>query len=512
MSTPRIPDQLNLTAREHADRIGWIDNGHPHRFADTEALTACLAGGLQALGLRRGDRIGVIAPNRMAWLWLFFASARLGVAVVGLSVRYRDAELRHMVNDSAMKAVFTVAAHDNFDFLAMFDRLAPETPTLEQVVDLDGERFQQLLRAEPVPVAPELNADDLAMVIYTSGTTGRPKGTALTHASMLASAAAQAAHTRMIPEDHTQLALPFNHVGGITCGILTSLMGGATCELVADFKADRVLAMMAEHPPTLLQGVPTMLTLLLMDPALEHADLSRVRMVITGGSNVDDTLLTRLQQTVPAATLMNLYGLSESSGAIVMTPWECDDDSLKRCIGQPLADAGLRVVDEAGTDLPAGEVGELLFRGVGVVPGYIGAAEESDTFDDDGWLHTGDLGERDSNGMITLRGRKKDMFIQGGFNVYPAEVENHIARLDQVMMVAGIGVPDAVLGEVGCYYVVPRPGSDLDEAAVLEHCRQALADYKVPRRLVFRDSLPLTPAGKIQKALLREAVPGERHG
>ncbi|KAF0804441.1 long-chain-fatty-acid--CoA ligase [Alcanivorax xiamenensis] len=507
MSVRRIPDQLDLAAQEHAQRTGWIDNGVRYSFDDAQTISASLAGGLRELGLRRGDRIGVIAPNRVDWLWLFFACARLGVAVVGLSVRYRDAELRYMVKDSGIRAVFTVADHDKCDFLALFDRLAPETPTLEQVVDLDGERFQQLLRAEPAALDPELSADDLAMVIYTSGTTGRPKGTALTHASMLASAAAQAAHTRISPEDHTQLALPFNHVGGITCGILTSLLGGATCELVADFKADQVLAMMAEHPPTLLQGVPTMLTLLLMNPALEQVDLSRVRMVITGGSNVDDTLLARLQEVVPRATLMNLYGLSETSGAIVMTPWKCDDDSLKRCIGQPLADAGLRVVDETGADLPVGEVGELLFRGVGVVPGYIGAADSGGAFDEEGWLHTGDLGERDDKGMITLRGRKKDMFIQGGFNVYPAEVENHIARLEQVMMVAGIGVPDAVLGEIGCYYIVSRPGTDLDEAAVLAHCR-ALADYKIPRRLVFRDSLPLTPAGKIQKALLRKEAEG----
>lgn len=392
----RIPDLLARIASEHGERVGWIDNGRQYRFADMAAISARLAGGLRAMGLKRGDRIGIIAPNRIQWLWLFFAGARIGVTVVGLTVRYRDEEIRYMVADSQLKAVFTVASHDGFDFLALCERLG-----LSQVVDLDGEDFRRLLDAEPVPTDAALSGEDLAMVIYTSGTTGRPKGAALSHASMLAAARAQAAHTRIGPADHGHLALPFNHVGGITCGVLTSLTGAATCELVAEFKADRMLEMMKAHPPTSLQGVPTMLTLLLMHPRIAEVDLSRVRIVIAGGSTVDDSLLSRLQKLVPQATLMNLYGLSETSGAIVMTPWESSDEQLKGSIGRPFPDAQVRVVDSEGRDLPAGEVGELLLRGVGVVGGYVGAADSAAAFDADGWLHTGDLGQLSEDGLIT---------------------------------------------------------------------------------------------------------------
>jgi len=507
-----ISEALSDRARSHADHVAYIDGDRPHTFAEADAASDRIAGALLARGFECGDRIGIIAPNQIEWVVLFFAAAKIGVAVVGLTVRYRDSEIEYMANDSRMKAVFTVAEHDGFDFLDMFRRLSDRLPALQTVVAIGGgaqgqPTFEDFMGSVPDRRAlsearSRVRGGDLAMVIYTSGTTGRPKGTALTHRSMLASAGAQADHVRANDQDLIQLAMPLNHVGGITCGILTQMLGGGTCELVPVFKADTVLEMMRRHPPTQVSGVPTMLTLLLMNPRSAEVDLSGVRLVITGGTNVDDTLLGRLQQRMPQATLMNLYGLSESSGAIVMTPWECDDESLMTSIGRPLSGAELRVVADGETDAAPGEVGELRFRGLGVVEGYIGAAASASPIDDQGWLRSGDLGEVDARGYIYLRGRQKDMYIQGGFNVYPAEVEGHIARHPDVLMVAGIGVPDPVLGEIGRYYIVPRPEAELTEQAILDHCA-SLADYKIPRQIVFRGELPLTPAGKIQKAALR---------
>jgi fatty-acyl-CoA synthase len=321
---------------------------------------------------------------------------------------------------------------------------------------------------------------------------------------MLASAAAQAVHQQACGTDLLQLALPLNHVGGITCGVLTNLIGGGVCELVPVFKADLMLELIARRPPTIITGVPTMLTLFIANPAWATVNLDSVRLIVTGGSNVESGLLAQLRQRMPQAQIMNLYGLSESSGALVMTPPGCDEARLMSSIGRPLAGAELRVVTREGREAGIGEVGELWFRGLGVVPGYIGAAAGADAFDAEGWLHTGDLGEVDADGYIRLRGRAKDMYIQGGFNVYPAEIEDFIGRHPKVLMVAGIGVPDRVLGEVGRYYVVPKPGSGLTGQEILDHCRGQLADYKVPRQVVLRDELPLTPAGKIRKAQLRE--------
>ncbi|MDH4391912.1 MAG: AMP-binding protein [Aquabacterium sp.] len=506
-----IGDHLTAAGRQRGQVSAVVDNGQHHRWCDLDATSDQLACGLMGLKLARGDRIGIIGLNQVEWLLLFYAAAKIGVAVVGLSVRYRDTELEAMLGDSQTKAVFTLQQHEGFDFIAMLQRLGPRLPALRHVIAIDGSGLNSLAALAATPLeAGRLSAarrrvlaDDVAMVIYTSGTTGRPKGAGLTHRSLLAAATAQAQHTRVGPQDVVHLANPLNHVGGITCGVLTHLVGGGTVVLVPEFKADRMIALMQQHRPTILAGVPTVLTLLLMHARIDAVDLSGVRLVFSGGSNVDAALLKRLADRMPQATLMNLYGLTETSGAIVMTPWDRSDADLMATIGLPFDSARLKIAGPQGQALPAGTVGELWFRGAGVVPGYIGAAA-GQGFSADGWLQTGDLGLVDGHGVITLKGRQKDMYIQGGFNVYPAEVEALIHRHPGVVMAAGIGVPDPVLGEVGRVYVIPKPGSNLREADVRSWCAQHLADYKVPRQVVLRDALPMTPAGKIHKAALRQ--------
>lgn len=509
-----IGANLAQAAARRAGASACIDGDHAYSYADLDATAQQVACGLLALGLVRGDRIGIAALNQIEWLQLFYGAARIGVTVVGMSLRYRDSELEYMVADSEVKFVFTLASHADFDFFAMWDRLTPRLPMLKGVIGIDQRRgasavcLADLLAATLAPqalarAAAEVLDTDLAMVIYTSGTTGRPKGAGLTHRSMLASARAQATHMRLDEHDRLALPMPLNHVGGITCGILSMLIGGGCVDLIAEFKAAHVLERMALHAPTLVGGVPTMMTLLLMDTQERAIDWQRVRLVYVGGSNVDATLLAQLQTRMPNAALMNLYGLSESSGALVMTPWDCTTDDLMNTIGQPIGNGEVRVVAADASILGAGEVGELCYRGAGVIAGFVGSAAANPALDAEGWLHSGDLGVVDSRGVITLKGRSRDMFIQGGFNVYPVEVETFIARHPKVMMVAGIGVPDPMMGEIGRYYIVAKPGSDLSAAEITQFCRAQLADYKVPRQVVLREDLPLTPAGKIHKAALR---------
>ena len=513
LAQPTIADWLGQAARRRGSATAYIEGDEQHDWAAVDAASDRLACGLIGLGLQRGDRIGVLALNQIEWLLLFYAAAKIGVAVVAFSVRYRDHELLTMLVDSQAKAVFTLAAHDGFDFTALFTRLAPQLPALRHVIAIDGSGLNSLtaLAGTPLEVGRlsaarrRVVAQDIAMVIYTSGTTGRPKGAGLSHASLLASAEAQAAHTRVGDGDLVHLANPLNHVGGITCGVLTHLVGGGTVVLVPEFKADRVITLMQQHPPTIVAGVPTMLTLLLMHARIASVDFSRTRLVFSGGSNVDAVLLERLAQRMPNATLMNLYGLTESSGALVMTPWERTPEDLMTSIGVTFEGAQLRIAGLNGEALPAGQVGELWFKGVGVVPGYIGTAAGAG-YSADGWLQTGDLGAVDQRGVITLKGRKKDMYIQGGFNVYPAEVEALINRHPQVVMAAVIGVADPVMGEVGRAYVIAKPDSALNEAELRGWCAQHLADYKVPRQVSLRDALPMTPAGKIHKAALRDEM------
>ena len=508
---------LAHTAQQRAGATAYIAGEQHWTWGQVQHSSSQLASGLLGLGLRRGDRIAIIGLNQIEWLLLFYAAAQVGVAVVGLSVRYRDNELLTMLADSDTRAVFTLAEHEGFDFITMLARLRPQLPALRQIIRIGGSGPGSLdgLMAGATTDTTSLaaaqlavQASDVAMVIYTSGTTGKPKGAGLTHASLLASARGQAAHTRVTQGDMFHMGNPLNHVGGITCSALAMLVGGGTVVLVSEFKADLMLRLMQQHPPTVVAGVPTMLTLLLMNARVDSVDFSRVRLVFSGGSNVDPVLLERLAKRMPNAKLMNIYGLTETSGGVVMTAWDCTDDDTLHSIGTPFDGVQLRIADDGGQALPAGQVGELWLQGGGVVPGYIGAAAGAG-FSADGWLQTGDLGSVDGRGVITLKGRKKDMYIQGGFNVYPAEIEALVNRHPQVVMAAGIGAPDPVLGEVGRLYVIPQPGSGLTEADLRQWCSQHLADYKVPRQWVLRDALPMTPAGKIHKAALRDELAGK---
>ena len=443
----------------------YIDGGREWSWRQVAEASAHLAAQLRQRGLGRGDRIGIILPNQIEWLLTYFAAAQIGAAVVGLNVRYRETELDFMLADGRVKAVLAPAQYAGFDYVDFFARRRGQYPQLEHAWFLadtavlpDGADFRSLLQpgAAPVPVGTA-SPDDLLMVIYTSGTTGRPKAAGLTHRSQLASAWAQCTHTRMAADDLLQLAMPFNHVGGITCGILAMLLGGGTCELVPAFHPDTVLEMAHLHPPTLLVGVPTMLTLLLMSPRLAEADFSRLRLIVVGGSTVDAPLLHRLQEAFPGVAFMNLYGLSETSGAIIMTPWDAGAEALVGSIGAPLAGARVRIADAQGATLAAGEVGEICVHGAGVIPAYVGSHGEGAAFDDLGWLSTGDMG--------------------GGENVYPAEVEQVLYRHPGIAEVAVIGSPDARWGEAVTAVVVPKAGAQIDEAGLIAWCRERL----VPR-------------------------------
>ncbi|MDR2297093.1 MAG: AMP-binding protein [Comamonas sp.] len=507
-SAQTVAQALARTVASFPQRPAYIDQGQSYGWQQMDVMAEAWARRLSAMGLSRGDRIGVILPNGLPWILSYLAAAKMGAVIVGLSVRYRDTELDFMLADSQVKAVLAPREFAGFDYEDYLGRACLRLSTLKHLIWV-GEQFvpdlQSVASADEVASTDWVpQPEDLLLIIYTSGTTGRPKAAGLSHRSQLGSAQAQCAHVRATAEDLVQLAMPLNHVGGITCGVLTMLLAGGCCELVPMFSPEAVLKMAQRHPPTWMVGVPTMLTLLLMHPLLEQTDLSRLRLIVVGGSNVEPALLSRVQQLFAGVTIMNLYGLSETSGAIVMTPWQASQQALLHSIGKPLAGAELRVVRADGQDAAQDEVGELWFRGAGVIPGYVGLQQDSSAFDAQGWMHSGDLGFVDGEGLVHLMGRQKDMFIQGGFNVYPSEVEGVIASYPGVLMVAGIGVPDPVLGEVGRYFVVPRPGAQINETALQEHCRQRLADYKVPRQIVLRGDLPLTPAGKIQKALLRQ--------
>ncbi|MES9537101.1 AMP-binding protein [Actinomadura sp. NPDC000600] len=504
----RISDLLRAAARTAGDRIGWSAGGRNITLAQMDQRSDRIAGGLLRLGVRHGDRIAVNDHTTPDWLAIYFAAAKIGAVVVALSVRYRQSELAHILGHSGARFVFTVPATADVDLLDLLARIRDRTPEVEGTVTLGpgGALTLDDLEADP-PDAAALAAAEGAvdpghpvLVIYTSGTTGRPKGATLTHRGQLAAATAQARHMRLGPDDVLPVTVPLNHVSGITCCVLTALVARTRAVLLPAFSPREAARLFGTSGLTVWVGVPTMHTLLLRAPEFATADTSAVRLVVTGGANADPALLERLARAFPRATVMNLYGLSEASGAVVMTPWGSDRETTLRAVGRPLPGVQIKIVDGDGAETAAGQTGELLVRAPSLMAGYHAMPDQTArSITADGWLRTGDMARADGDGHLTLRGRRHEMFVQGGFNVYPIEVENLLMSHPGVALAAGVGVPDPVLGEIGRYYVVLTSGAETTARELRDFCAAAIADYKVPKQIIIRTGLPMTPAGKVQK-------------
>ncbi|MGB3603326.1 MAG: AMP-binding protein [Gordonia sp. (in: high G+C Gram-positive bacteria)] len=480
-------------------------------FGEMQRRAVRASAGLRAAGIGRGDRVAIAASNTPEWLIAYYATARIGAILVTLNVVYREREFVYMLGQSGSKMLICDEEAGGFQFRPFLQELAPQIPTVERIAYLGGHddaSWAALVEAGvPTDDAPEgdpnIAPDDPAVILYTSGTTGDPKGATLTHRSLLASAAMQADRFHQTEKDVILGVLPFNHVGGITCTAGASLVAGGAIVLPARFQPDLVVAAANKHPITIFCGVPTIYRMLLASEAFAACDVSHARLCVVGGANLEPALADEVTARFNGPRLANLYGLSESSGACIISP---EDDTLElvsTSIGTTLDGVEGRVVADDGTELPRGSVGELQIRGACVAAGYWDKpAETATTFGTDGWLSTGDVATMSDDGHVAIIARKKEMYVRGGYNVYPAEIENLLVTDPNVAMAAVIGVGDETYGETGYAFVVPAPGTAVDTAALIAMCRKSLAEYKIPDTVEVVDALPMTPAGKIRKVAL----------
>lgn len=504
--------------------------GEEISFAEISAAVDSMARAWLQMGLVHGDRIAIAAANSREWLVTYLSAAKIGAVLVPLNVVYRDREFIHMLNQSGTRVLVCDAAAGDFEFGPFLARISAEVPGVERFVFIcSGEersvgatggsptgppgsvRWEELESSGPAdrleaPAAVEPH-HPLA-IIYTSGTTGTPKGAVMTHGSALASAAGQVRTFNQDSDDVILGTMPWNHVGGITATLGTCLLTGGSVALLPRFHPELVAAAVAQAGVTMMVGVPTMYKMMLGSEAFQDLDVASVRLCVAGGSNVEPALAHAIAGRFPGVRLANLYGLSETSGACIISPVQDSLDTVSTTIGTALSGFEARIVDDLGSPLPTGVTGELQVRGGGIAGGYWdmpGATEA--TFTRGGWLFTGDICSMSDDGHVTLLGRKKEMYVRGGYNVYPAEIENVLGAHPTVAMCAVIGIPDPVFGETGCAFVVPAPGETVDPEALREMCRSTLAEYKVPDRVEIVDSLPMTPAGKIRKVELAVPAP-----
>jgi acyl-CoA synthetase (AMP-forming)/AMP-acid ligase II len=489
-------------------------------YGDFSRAVDEFAAGLMSMGINKGDRIAIAAPNSAQWLITWSASAKIGAILVTLNVAYREREFEYMLNQSAASMLICCSRDGDFDFVDFVQGLRPRIPTVCHYIFLGDDGFAGSHRWDEIPTAPDADTlrhreslvqpHDPAVVLYTSGTTGDPKGATLTHANILASAAATAEHLHLTADDVAIGHMPLNHVGGMTCTVAATMAAGGKVALLPRYSPKMALEAIDRRKVTIFIGVPTMYTMMMDLPEFPAADISSVRTCVTGGSNVEPAMGRRILDTFNGVRMANLYGLSETSGACIISAPDDDLETLVATLGVPIGDFEIRITDDNHQPLPPDTEGELHIRGGCVADGYWDKPTESKhTFLPDGWLVTGDMARQRPDGRIALCGRKKEMYVRSGYNVYPVEIENVLFGDKTVAMCAVIGVPDDLYGEVGHAYIVPTPGTTVDIDALFGRCREQLAKYKIPARIYVVESLPLTPSGKIKKVALRASTPAE---
>lgn len=527
-----VPGLVRSAAARFADREAVVEGRTRVSYAELGARVERAAAACMASGVRVGDRVAIWAPNTLDWIVSALGAVSAGAVLVPLNTRFKGAEAAYVLARSRAKLLFVTGTFLGTSYVASLRRAAgepgetalgpaagplPGLPHLERVVVLaddapaDFRTWKDFLADGEGVGSDEVRRRGAAVsgaspsdIVFTSGTTGRPKGALITHAQTLRGYAIWSDLAGLREGDRYLIVNPFFHTFGYKAGIIACLMRGATMVPQPVFDVDTVLANVAAERISVLPGPPTLHQSLLDHPARDSYDLSALRLVVTGAAVVPLRLVERLRTELGVDTVLTAYGLSEASGIVTMCRRGDRPEVIASTSGRAIPDTEVRVVDASGAPAAPGSPGEVLVRGFNVMSGYFeDAAATAEVLTPDGWLRTGDVGVLDPEGNLRITDRIKDMFIVGGFNAYPAEIEQLLGLHPDVADVAVVGVPDSRLGEVGRAYVVRRPRSALTADDLITWSRREMANYKVPRTIAFVTELPRNASGKVVKGELR---------
>jgi acyl-CoA synthetase (AMP-forming)/AMP-acid ligase II len=526
-----VPRLVDDAAQRHGATEALVDGEVRLTYAQLAQEVDRYARGFVAAGVGAGDRAAIWAPNCSEWMLAALGLLRAGAVLVPLNTRFKGGEAAYIIGDSGASTLVTARGFLGADYPAML--AGQDTGDLARVVLLRdegavsgsadsgtglpvtalgdfleaGDGFDpELVAARAAAVRPE----DVSDLIFTSGTTGRPKGAAATHAQSLRTFGTWSSIVGLRTGDRYLVVNPFFHTFGYKAGILACLMAGATVVPEPVFDPSAVMARIGTERISVLPGPPTLYQTLLADPRRADHDLSSLRLGVTGAAVVPVELVQAMRDELGFDTVLTAYGLTESCGTVTMCRRSDPPEVVAATSGRAIPGLEVRAV-AGGAEVPPGEPGEIVVRGYTVMPGYWGnEAATAEAIDAEGWLHTGDIGVLSPAGNVTITDRVKDMFVVGGFNAYPAEIESILRGHEAVGQVAVVGVPDDRLGEVGCAYVVPTASADAGAdpvgfgRAILSWSRGAMANYKVPRGVVIVDALPVNASGKVLKRELRQ--------
>jgi len=477
-----------------------------------------------AAGVEPGDRVAVWAPNCAEWVVALFGLQSAGGVLVPLNTRFKGAEAADIIGRSRARILVTVDGFLDNHYVGMLD--GHELPHLERIVVLrteadqplppQAERWEDFLAAgaagEVTDVAvaarrAEVRPDSVADLLFTSGTTGKPKGVICAHEQTLRTVATWANVVGLGPDDRYLAINPFFHSFGYKAGIIAWLVTGGVLVPMPVFDVPEAMRLITEHRISMLPGPPTLYQTILNHPDRGQLDSSSLRLAVTGAASVPVSLVEQMRTDLGFDTVITAYGLTEGCGFATMCRRSDDASTIATTSGRAMPGIEVVVVDDDGGAVPPGEAGEVVIRGYNVMRGYFENPEATaETIDADGWLHTGDVGVMDERGYLRITDRIKDLFIVGGFNAYPAEIENLLLDHPHIAQVAVVGVPDERMGEVGVAFVVATTGTSPDPAEIISWAREHMANYKVPRRVLVVDALPFNPGGKVMKFELRNRL------
>ena len=512
-------------AKKHPQEIALIFRDQPQTFGELAAMVTRLSAGLEALGIQPGEKISLLLPNCPPFVWAYYAASCVGAVVVPVNPLLKPAELEYIWRDADIKLVITAgpllpvvqAARANLPNLVHVLSITPlkELPDpapaaiagLSFLTDIlaSGEEKIQEAEASSFILHPSSFASACAVIIYTSGTTGHPKGAMLSHRNLMRNVEQVQARLQFLPGDRFVTVLPLFHAFAATVCMNTCLAAGCASILLENFAPVRTLETIARHHATIFPAVPAIFNAVLNVPAAQSPDTSSLRVLVSGGAPLPAPTLAALEQRFDVPVLEG-DGPTECSPVTSVNP--LDGPRKIGSVGPALPDVTIAIFDEQDNPMPINEIGEIVVQGDNVMLGYLNQPEATREAMSGGWYHTGDLGTMDADGYVFIVDRKKDMIITAGLNVYPREVEDVLLTHPGVGDVAVIGTPDALRGEDVLAVVVLRPDVTpaVSERDLIRYCRERLANYKIPRQILFRDTLPRGGTGKVVKRLLKKEL------
>jgi acyl-CoA synthetase (AMP-forming)/AMP-acid ligase II len=504
-------------ALAYGDSLAIDDAGRRISYRQLDQLRQQAARALLALGVQSGDRVAVWAPNIWEWIVAAGALQSAGAALVPLNTRMKGSEAGYILRESGTSVLFVIGEFLGTDYPRML--AGEELPDLRHIVSLRGDGPGTLAWDDFLALAaevPEVALDTreqatgpqaLSDLLFTSGTTGKPKGVMTQHGQNLRIVRDWSEVVGLREGDRYLIVNPFFHSFGYKAGWLAALMRGCTIVPQQVFDVQAVLECVQRERITVLPGPPTLYQSLLAHPQRGEYDLTSLRVAVTGAAAIPVEMVWRMRDELGFATIVTAYGLTEVCGfATICRPGD-SPERVATTSGRAMPGVEVRCVSDTGRTQPANVPGEVLIRGYNLMQGYLNDPQASqEILDAEGWLHTGDIGVLDEDGYLRITDRLKDMFITGGFNVYPAEIEQCLLNYPGVAQVAVIGIPDERMGEVAMAFLLPAPGQVIDQAQFIAWCREQMANYKVPRRVQVLEAMPLNAAGKVTKNALREMV------